>query len=74
MQYRSDRRGNPISVLGYGCMRFTQTAGKIDLAKTEQEILEAYRGGVNYFDTAIFTPAARQPWVKFWPGTGFGTR
>lgn len=28
MQYRKDRYGNPISVLGYGCMRFTQTAGK----------------------------------------------
>lgn len=58
MQYRSDRRGNPISVLGYGCMRFTQTAGKIDLAKTEKEILEAYRGGVNYFDTAYIYPGS----------------
>lgn len=36
MQYREDRYGNPISVLGYGCMRFTQTAGKIDIAKTEK--------------------------------------
>lgn len=23
MQYRNDRKGNPISILGYGCMRFT---------------------------------------------------
>ena len=58
MQYRSDRYGNPISVLGYGCMRFTQTAGKIDLVKTEKEILEAYRGGVNYFDTAYIYPGS----------------
>ena len=58
MQYRLDRYGNPLSVLGYGCMRFTQTAGKIDLAKTEQEILEAYRGGVNYFDTAYIYPGS----------------
>lgn len=58
MQYRSDRHGNPISILGYGCMRFTQTAGKIDLAKTEKEILEAYNAGVNYYDTAYIYPGS----------------
>ena len=58
MQYRTDRYGNPISVLGYGCMRFTQTAGKVDVKKAEQEILEACRGGVNYFDTAYVYPGS----------------
>ncbi len=58
MQYRKDRYGNPISVLGYGCMRFTPTAGKIDMAKTEKEILEAFHGGVNYFDTAYIYPGS----------------
>ena len=58
MQYRKDRYGNPISVLGYGCMRFTQTAGKVDVKKAEQELLEAYRGGVNYFDTAYVYPGS----------------
>ena len=58
MQYRKDRYGNPISVLGYGCMRFTQAAGKIDIAKTEKEILEAFHGGVNYFDTAYIYPGS----------------
>ena len=24
MKYRNDKNGNPISVLGYGCMRFRQ--------------------------------------------------
>lgn len=38
--------------MGFGCMRFTQTAGKIDIDKAEKEILAAYRGGVNYYDTA----------------------
>ena len=52
MQYRKDRYGNPISVLGYGCMRFTARAGKIDLDKAEKEIMAAIEGGVNYFDTA----------------------
>ena len=58
MQYRKDRYGNPISVLGYGCMRFTQAAGKIDIAKTEKELLEAFHGGVNYFDTAYIYPGS----------------
>lgn len=52
MQYRSDKKGTPLSILGYGCLRFTKKNGKIDLEKTEQEILEAIRLGVNYFDTA----------------------
>ena len=52
MQYRSDRYGTPLSVLGYGCMRFTSHAGRIDLDKAEQEIMAAIQEGVNYFDTA----------------------
>ena len=52
MQYRLDRYGNKISALGFGCMRFTQTAGRIDLDKAEKEIMAAYNAGVNYYDTA----------------------
>ena len=37
MQYRTDRYGNPLSVLGYGCMRFTQSGGKVDVNKAEQQ-------------------------------------
>ncbi len=56
MQYREDKYGNPLSVLGFGCLRFPQKAGRIDLEETEREIMEAYRSGVNYFDTAyIYT-------------------
>ena len=58
MQYRSDRYGNKISALGYGCMRFTQSGGKGGVAKAEKEIMEAYRGGVNYFDTAYIYPGS----------------
>jgi len=58
MKYRTDKYGNKISVLGYGCMRFTQKAGKIDLEKTEKEIIEAYKGGVNYYDTAYIYPGS----------------
>jgi len=52
MQYRSDRKGTKLSILGYGCLRFTKKNGKIDLEKTEEEIMEAIKSGVNYFDTA----------------------
>lgn len=56
MNYRKDRQGRDISILGYGCMRFTRTAGKIDFPKAEAEIMQAIEGGVNYFDTAyIYT-------------------
>jgi len=52
MQYRSDKYGNPLSVLGFGCMRFQRKAGTIDIDEAEREIMLAYRNGVNYFDTA----------------------
>ncbi|MDY4061993.1 MAG: aldo/keto reductase [Candidatus Limiplasma sp.] len=52
MQYRNDRYGNPISALGFGCMRFTRKGGSFDVAKAEKEVLRAVELGVNYFDTA----------------------
>ena len=58
MQYRADRYGNPISILGYGCMRFTLSGGKVDVNKAEKEIMEAYRAGVNYYDTAYVYPGS----------------
>ena len=52
MKYRKDKYGNEVSVLGYGCMRFTSKGMKLDYKKAEKEIMKAYKGGVNYFDTA----------------------
>ncbi|MDE7478880.1 MAG: aldo/keto reductase [Lachnospiraceae bacterium] len=52
MNYRKDKYGNDISILGYGCMRFSKAAGKIDMEKTEKEIMTAFQNGVNYYDTA----------------------
>ena len=52
MKYRKDKYGNEVSVLGYGCMRFTKKGTKLDYEKAEKEILEAYKNGVNYYDTA----------------------
>ncbi len=58
MQYRNDKYGNKISVLGYGCMRFSQKAGSPDVDKTEKEIMAAYNAGVNYYDTAYIYPGS----------------
>lgn len=58
MNYRKDRFGNDISILGYGCMRFTQSGGKIDMQKAEKEIMTAFRAGVNYYDTAYVYPGS----------------
>ena len=52
MQYRKDRYGRELSVLGFGCMRFQKKNGKIDIDEAEREIMEAYNAGVNYYDTA----------------------
>ena len=58
MQYRNDKYGKPLSILGYGCMRFTKKGGGIDIDKAEREIMAAYRAGVNYFDTAYIYPGS----------------
>ncbi len=52
MQYRQNKINEPISILGYGCMRFTKKGGSIDIDKAEQEVMAAIRSGVNYLDTA----------------------
>lgn len=58
MNYRADRYGNKLSVLGFGCMRFPQKLGRIDMEETEREIMYAIENGVNYFDTAYIYPGS----------------
>ena len=60
MKYRSDKYGNKVSILGYGCMRFTSKGMKLDFAKAEKEIMEAYKAGVNYYDTAYIYPGSEE--------------
>lgn len=52
MIYRKNKKGEAISLLGFGCMRWTKKGGKFDIEKAESEVLKAVEGGVNYFDTA----------------------
>lgn len=57
MQYREmGATGDQASILGYGCMRFPKTNGKIDEERTREQIISAIERGVNYFDTAYIYP------------------
>ncbi|MDR3020850.1 MAG: aldo/keto reductase [Treponema sp.] len=61
MQYRIDKRtGNKLSVLGFGCMRFPRTLGRIDMSKAEEMIMRSIDRGVNYFDTAWIYPGSEE--------------
>lgn len=53
MQYRTNpKNGDQLSVLGYGCLRFSKKGTGIDQEKAEREMALAVEQGVNYFDTA----------------------
>ena len=58
MNYRFDKYGNKLSILGFGCMRFKRNVGVIDEKEVEREILTAIENGVNYFDTAYIYPGS----------------
>ena len=58
MNYRRDKYGHELSALAYGCMRFKRSGGKIDIAAAEEQVMAAFNGGVNYFDTAYIYPGS----------------
>ena len=58
MQYRKNKTGEDVSILGYGCMRFSKKGNAIDIDKAEQEVMEAIHSGVNYLDTAYIYPGS----------------
>lgn len=53
MNYRKDKNGNDLSLLGFGCMRFQKKLGRINMELAEKQIMNAFNNGVNYFDTAF---------------------
>ena len=60
MIYRKDRYGNELSLLGFGCMRFTRKGAGIDYDKAERELMRAFDLGVNYYDTAYLYPGSEE--------------
>ena len=51
MEYREDRYGNKLSILGFGCGQLNK-----DKAETQRMILTAIENGVNFFDTSYIYP------------------
>ena len=47
-----DKLGVELSMLGFGCMRFPTIDGKINEPLAEKMLDDAYKTGINYFDTA----------------------
>lgn len=61
MQYRENPRNHQsLSILGYGCLRFSRKGGAIDQKKAEEEMRLAIEQGVNYFDTAYTYPGSEE--------------
>ena len=58
MQYRTDKYNRDISILGYGCMRFSKKGNAIDIDKAESELMYAIDHGVTYLDTAYIYPGS----------------
>jgi predicted aldo/keto reductase-like oxidoreductase len=65
MQYRRmDSTGDDLSVLGFGCMRLPQKAGRIDEPRARRQLHRAIDLGVNYVDTAFpYHLGASEPFV-----------
>lgn len=74
MQYRKDKKGNELSLLGYGCMRFTRKGGATDLDKAQREVAAAIEGGVNYLDTAYIYPGSEAAVGEILHRTGYRDR
>ena len=70
MNYRSDKYGNQLSILGYGCMRFPRKGGKIDLDASEKLIRQAVDAGINYYDTAYIYPGNEAAFGEILEKTG----
>lgn len=70
MLYRKDRKGNEISQLGFGCMRFTKKGSAFDFDKAEKEVMQAVRAGVNYFDTAYIYTGSEELMGKIFKKNG----
>lgn len=59
-----EKLGVEVSMLGFGCMRFPTKDGKIDEVMAEKMIDDAYKAGINYFDTAYpYHDGASEPFV-----------
>ena len=74
MEYRCDKYGKRLSALGFGCMRFQKGVTGIDMVQTEEQIMAAIEGGVNYFDTAYIYPGSESAIGEIFERNGVRSR
>ena len=74
MNYRTDKYGNPLSALGFGCMRFQRKNGRVDMELAEKLIRSAVEKGMNYFDTAYIYPGNEAALGEIFEKTGLRDR
>lgn len=61
MQYRNDRYGNPLSVLGFGCMRFAKKGNAIDMEQADEALRPLpYKIGINLVRAFMFRGNRKQ--------------
>lgn len=67
MQYR-ENPGNKdqLSILGYGCLRYSKKGTAIDQEKAEREMAAAVEAGVNYLIPHILTVEVKHAWESSW--------
>ena len=68
MKYRTDKYGNKVSILGYGCMRFTSKGMKLDYEKASlpSKRIEAIKKlQDNGFDVAIRLSPLIEEFIDF---------
>ncbi len=70
MNYRTDKYGNQLSTLGYGCMRFPRKGSRIDMEASEKLVRTAVERGINYFDTAYIYPGNEAAFGEILEKTG----
>jgi len=61
---RMKSTGDDLSILGFGCMRLAQRAGRIDEERATRQLRGAIDRGVNYVDTAVtYHMGASEPFL-----------
>ena len=74
MEYRKGPGGEPLSALGFGCMRFEKKNGSVDLDAAQALLQTAVDAGVNYLDTAYIYPGNESALGKIFARTDLRDR
>ena len=74
MNHRPDKHQKPLSILGFGCMRFPKKNGRVDMEMAQKLIVTAVENGINYFDTAYIYPGNEAAIGEIFEKTGLRDR